>query len=360
MEVMPGVEAPQTRLKSLDGWRAVSVLVVIWSHIWLYSSMKVPGVPLSGHAGMGVELFFGISGFVITRGLSQEFSRFGRINLAAFYIRRGFRILPPLILYMAIVCLLWSFRLVETDAGLFRALTFTCNLGTCGGWLGAHTWSLSVEEQFYVFIPGLLALTIASRREVVTAIALGLPVLIMALAALKPPALAFAPWEYGVLLGQFATIFFGVTAALHETVLRRFFERAPAWLWIAALAGLLVIWALPPGRIVSVVRVFGMGPLIMTILLGSAMHPSILTGWLSWRPVQALGRVSYGVYLYQQLATYAFPGATWIFYLVSVTLCIICAFASFHFLEQPLVRIAARWSDRRKEMGVAARTARAA
>ncbi|MGH9552321.1 MAG: acyltransferase family protein [Terriglobales bacterium] len=96
----------QDRVGALDGWRTISVAMVIACHIGLYSSLALrddgsilmqkvmlPGLNILG--GLGVNVFFVISGFVICRGLMQEFETFGRLSLAGFYLRRFLRIVPP-------------------------------------------------------------------------------------------------------------------------------------------------------------------------------------------------------------------------------------------------------------------------
>src|ERR1700722_11522406 len=153
------VEKPEFggRLHALDGWRAVSILAVIFGHLARWSSIgseRSINVLVNSWAILGVQVFFFISGFVIFRGLFKEEQEFESISLVGFYLRRSCRIIPPLLLFIVVAILLTSAGLFQSDIpGLLRGLTFTCNLGSCGGWTGGHLWSLSAEEQFYLVIP---------------------------------------------------------------------------------------------------------------------------------------------------------------------------------------------------------------
>lgn len=143
------------RLPGLDGLRGVAILLVVFAHTMegVYPSHR--GLhPIGSYGGfVGVQLFFVLSGFLITRLLLSEREGTGSVDLLAFYRRRISRLYPSLLVVAAFVALLdpWS---------AVRAVTYTSNIpaGPRGlGWLG-HSWSLSVEEQFYLAWPALLVL----------------------------------------------------------------------------------------------------------------------------------------------------------------------------------------------------------
>ena len=149
----------------LDGLRALSICLVVGLHTLQRFSIThhVPTVAyiLFGQGGLGVLIFFVISGFLITTLLLREFERMGTISLTSFYIRRGFRIIPPLYLCILVVSVLgFSRHLPGLDwAEVTLALTFTSNYlpHPAGGFWGfEHLWSLCVEEQFYVLWPATL------------------------------------------------------------------------------------------------------------------------------------------------------------------------------------------------------------
>lgn len=148
---------------ALDGLRGVAIALVLLEH---------SGVPVIGAAGVaGVTLFFVLSGFLITSLLIEEHADSGRIDLSRFYARRVRRLLPPLLAMIAIVAVLgmtsgsrWFFDPNESLLVVFYignwATAYGADLGALSG-----TWSLSVEEQFYVAWP-LLVIVLLRRGNV--------------------------------------------------------------------------------------------------------------------------------------------------------------------------------------------------
>jgi len=149
---------------SFDGLRGIAVLCVLLTHAapWKYNHMGIiigtsPGLFKGGW--VGVDLFFVLSGYLITSLLQNEYYTSGNISFAKFYTRRALRLLPPLLICLAMANVLWPYtphyyrganRLLATSAGLF----YFANLVP---WrvlgLLQHLWSLSVEEHFYLVWP---------------------------------------------------------------------------------------------------------------------------------------------------------------------------------------------------------------
>jgi len=154
------------RIPSLDGLRAISILMVVIAH-----AIDPNGYPqlyaYCGHIGnYGVRIFFLISGFLITTLLLQEVQSNGSISLLNFYIRRSLRIFPAFYFYVGVVFLLAQgsyIRLLPGD--MLHTLTFTMNYHEIRAWYLNHTWSLSVEEQFYLLWPAIL--TFAGPRNAI-------------------------------------------------------------------------------------------------------------------------------------------------------------------------------------------------
>lgn len=148
---------------SYDGLRAVAVAGVVAIHA---------GFPIPG-GGIGVEIFFVLSGYLITRILLGEETRTGRFDLARFYYRRTLRLMPALVA-MIVVVASWSALIGRLNVFLFPALmaaTYLMNFNRAFEWgeqdpLG-HTWSLAMEEQFYLLWPVVLLMTPSRRRAVV-------------------------------------------------------------------------------------------------------------------------------------------------------------------------------------------------
>jgi peptidoglycan/LPS O-acetylase OafA/YrhL len=173
-------------IPTLDGWRALAVLGVLVYHGT--TSLFYPGGPYPSYEALrvvqagarGVDVFFALSGFLICSRLLQEQQETGRISLGAFYIRRVFRILPPFLLYLAVLAVLAAVGLLAVEGREFlSALLFTRNyIGPVRehGWYTGHFWSLAVEEHFYLLWPLLLVVCGSRRaRPVVVLLALLVP-----------------------------------------------------------------------------------------------------------------------------------------------------------------------------------------
>ena len=146
------------RLRALDGLRAVSILLVLFDHLLINGLVAGDGPWWRLDMGrVGVRIFFVISGFLITGLVMRELADTGRIRLGRFFFRRFFRIAPPALALLAVLSGLAAFGLSDVGPrAVLHALTYTSNY-VAMPWDLAHTWSLSVEEQFYLFWPLALA-----------------------------------------------------------------------------------------------------------------------------------------------------------------------------------------------------------
>ena len=144
----------QSYFPGLDGLRAISIIIVVISHSFNNATWG-KYFP----AGVGVDTFYVISGFLITTLLLKEKVKNGRVSLKKFYIRRVLRILPVVYLYLFILLLLtWFFSLDTTPRMFLTAALFISNFHVHYGanWQTGHFWTLSVEEQFYLLFPFLI------------------------------------------------------------------------------------------------------------------------------------------------------------------------------------------------------------
>src|SRR5580692_8595009 len=149
-------ETAFSRLPSLDGWRAISILLVLGCHATCAEGFPAVLTPVFNSifdGNLGVRFFFIVSGFLITWLMLLENAKNGSVSLREFYIRRCLRILP---IYVAFLCVLAVLHFTgvgrESTAAWTGNLTFTRNLqgsATGGDAFSAHLWSLSIEEQFY-------------------------------------------------------------------------------------------------------------------------------------------------------------------------------------------------------------------
>jgi peptidoglycan/LPS O-acetylase OafA/YrhL len=336
---------PSGRLRELDGWRAISVVLVILHHLLsIQHSEWVLSFHIFWHiAGLigflGVNTFFVISGFVICRLLILEESRYGSISLTGFYYRRIFRILPPLYIYLAFIILLLLTGRIRTQwTPLATAAGFLSDLNVFrGSWFVGHTWSLAVEEQFYLIFPATWLLCRFRRRGLVFAVAFALCIIWnLQLAASKPELPLFdARTRAG-----FGCICFGVIMAIHEVYIRRLCSRVSGWV-IFLVACTLVIHPVPRGVMnEALFSALFMPPAIGLTLMYTLERESWLRAALCRQPLQAIGLTSYGIYLWQQLCTGpldVYDRAGVLAPLFPLILCLMVP-ASYFWVEKPAMR----------------------
>jgi peptidoglycan/LPS O-acetylase OafA/YrhL len=297
--------APPSHLPTLDGWRAVAILAVLGCHAhWPWAAMN----RLAPYGAMGVSVFFALSGFLITRRLMEEWRASGRIHLANFYIRRAFRILPPIMVYLAAVSLLgFGLHLIPMDRGqLAASLFFYRNYLTAPvteGWYTGHFWSLAVEEHFYLLWPVLLWWA-GLRRAQCLAPSLALAVAVWRVAdahydwvgRLNPAlrgSVARTDYRLDILL-------FGCAVALIwddprvQTLARRMGGSLLAVAAAAAAVGCQV-WT-PAGYLTMVAALMALLPAATVAKPQSWAGRILELPFLAW-----VGRISYSLYIWQQL-----------------------------------------------------------
>ncbi|HEY9259627.1 acyltransferase [Chitinophaga sp.] len=150
------------RLSGLDHLRALAITSVLFYHYRMFAHPEWLDKVI-GFGWSGVDLFFVLSGFLISFPLFERMAKGKTISLPEFFIKRFFRIIPPYLVMLAIYFLIPAFHERERLPPLWKFLTFTQNLGlnikTDGTF--SHVWSLCVEEHFYLFFPLVLAAMIA-------------------------------------------------------------------------------------------------------------------------------------------------------------------------------------------------------
>ena len=338
-------------LPTLDGWRAIAILAVICNHDAVHSFWFLSTRWLNSYGYVGVEVFFAISGLLICSRLLDEEQRDGSISLRRFYVRRGFRILPPAIFFLLTIAVLSKVGILNISAAeWFKSLFFFRNYPTVltGGAMGyytAHFWSLSLEEQFYFVFP--LLLVFSPKRYRVAFLAL-ISVLI---SIHRTMVLQTRPWIQISLHADtrldalFVAALFAVLAS--DSHMRAMCQRALRF-WPALVLLLLVI--IPLGGEGSAWQITAKTYLMPCIILGSVLNSDNLFGRaLEWKPLRFVGRISYSLYLWQQLFfSEHFGGAhpfgilqTWPLRLI---VSFACALASYYLLELPLVRLGHRWA----------------
>lgn len=336
--------------REIDGLRAIAVVAVVLYHA---------GLPLIPGGFVGVDVFFVISGYLITSLLLLEYQERGRIDLTAFYARRVRRLLPALCVVVT-TCVLSGAWLISTP-GIRRALlesaaaslSFVANIyfqRTTGSYFDGpsdeipllHLWSLAVEEQFYLVLPLLLVAALRWR---------GRRALVLALAATSLLSLLFA--EHWLQVRPSVAFF-----------------QTPARFWELAAGGLVSL--LPRSRLggqsASVTLAAGLSLILAAIAIGPGAHfpgvgalPAVLgtamalwsihdgapLGWpgalLSTRPVVFFGLISYSLYLwhwpllaFQRLMVLGPPHV--VDRLALCALAVLLAYLSWRYIEKPFRR----------------------
>jgi peptidoglycan/LPS O-acetylase OafA/YrhL len=339
---------PTTYIPGLDGIRAIAFVLVYLGHSGLEKFV--------GRGGIGVTIFFFLSGYLITTLLRIESGSSGTISISQFYLRRTFRIFPPMYVTVAV----W---MVLATAGMFVGTVYwqsiavaSLYLANYASFLTAHgipgglgiLWSLAVEEHFYLLFPWLFLLFLRRRWSTAK--------MSLVLGSLCASALA---WRYAAILWlhsttnyyrtdtRFDSILFGCLLAVS---LNPFLDAVPGW--VRRHAGKLAIFGLVSIMISMLIR----GPIFADTLRysiqGLGLAPAfvfVLTFPNSWVVrcleypfMRLIGRRSYAMYLIHVCMIQAFNqrlglNLLWAG-LISAPLVFGYAWAMWKFVEQPLAK----------------------
>ena len=298
--------APQ-RIEGLDGLRALSIVIVLLGHAargvaapqWLW--------PLRDLGTLGVYLFFSISGFIITLLMLRERQRRGRVSLKAFWERRALRILPPFAAACAGIAAVATAGLIDWHWSSFLgALTFSKNTALFkGDWFFGHFWSLSMEEQFYLFWPLLFLLLMARGRAAAALLAMTLsaPALALLNRAGYPVFNNILPCIPYLSLGCLLAVLLHTRHRWLQRWRERHGLRAASLLVLpAAAAGCAALQRDGPWPYLDDALAAACGVLAaFSMLAETVLNDGLLRRPMSLAPLRWLGLVSYSLYLWQQL-----------------------------------------------------------
>jgi peptidoglycan/LPS O-acetylase OafA/YrhL len=343
-------------VSALDGARGLAVAGVLLFH----------GGHLKG-GYLGVDFFFTLSGFLITSLLLAESTRTGTVGLGGFWARRARRLLPALAVLMVGVALYSVLFAKPSELAQIRGDAFA-TLGYVANWRQIfaqqsyfalfsapsplnHTWSLAIEEQFYVIWPLLFVALLACFKRVAPTAVLVTSLLLAGVSSVLMIVLYNPANTNRVYFGtdtRAAAILFGAALAawltIHGPTRTR---RARVVLEVVGLLGavaLAVAWTRLDGQSATLYHggflLCGLGA---TAVLAAAVHPQtgVLSRALSFQPFCALGLISYGVYLYhwpidiildqQRVGLHG-----WSLFLVQTAVTLAVAIASYRIIEQPI------------------------
>ncbi len=352
--------------ESLDGLRALSILGVIWSHVWYVSG---PGyynellkIPILRNGAFGVSVFFGISGFLITTLLLREQLKHGRISLRDFYVRRTLRIWPlyyvTLALYVLLVLALQ--RGTGRDRVFFHYLpgyltfTYTWFAGwEASGAIFNFAWSLSVEEQFYLIWAGVLRVLRGALPAALMCLLIGIRAATDMDAVRRVVPVNSLAWRMAA--GIAVPICLGaiLAQALHS---ERWFLRIRPLLghrWSAPVFFVVLIASLVPSASTwDWIR----WPAACLLVGACVIRDDNGMAWfLRWKSMAYIGVVSYGMYMLNTLVLDCLkpilnrfgPHHPLLQFPIALACTILAAGLSYRFLETPFLKLKERFSQLR-------------
>jgi peptidoglycan/LPS O-acetylase OafA/YrhL len=314
------------RIPTLDGLRAVAIMIVLVSHVLKGNEQLF----VLGH--MGVLIFFALSGYLITGKLLAEYQSSGRVSLRDFYLRRAFRILPPALVYLAVLSVLSAVGIaVSSPAVLRSALFFYTNYidGGPNGWYAGHFWSLSVEEHFYLFWPCLL-LVFGVVKGWRTALCM---------------AIAVSVWRVvdshqHIIADPFLQGYLGRTDLIADTLLWGCclaFVKPKASATVSTIVAIycaVLLAVLCEGVRFTLAVPMPLEHILPAVMVGAVIAcPTAPIGrLLELAPLRFIGKISYSLYIWQQLFLFSHMPT-----LLAIAAAVACAYLSYRFIEQPCI-----------------------
>jgi peptidoglycan/LPS O-acetylase OafA/YrhL len=347
-----GNEPPWIRhgeIPCINGLRALSILIVIASHFFLRddgapTSLRIPGE-------MGVEVFFVISGFLITLLLIREKSRSGIISLKNFYLRRTCRIIPAYVLFLATLFLLQMYGSLNISGRAWTsALTYTSSIFSPVNWYVGHTWSLSVEEHFYLVWP-LLFSVLGPKKSffAATACITLTPLVRIGIYSITHHNFGFdyfTPTRLdAIAVGCCLAYLVSVSAYF-----RRITRLSKSVAVVATVAGVALLvgsnelvfnyGTLRPVHYYGAFFASTVRPLIISCLLWVLISNDAgwLTRLLNWKPVAFVGVLSYSLYLWQQVFLNPKRNSWFCQWPYNAPLIVAAALFSYYVIERPFLR----------------------
>lgn len=344
-------------LPTLDGWRAIAIGLVLLCHGFesalgfLTLSPAVYAETIKDLGLLGVQIFFGLSGLLITTKLIQEERSAGGVSLLAFYWRRAFRILPASLFFLVIVGFLtWQGFLKISMERWLSTLLFAANYTHAEhSWYLGHFWSLAVEEHFYFIWPVIFVCLKSGNQRLTMAIIFILLIAIWRMLDFRFQIVGDVPAKFWGRTDIAADgILCGVMMALihqHERLqpyLIRFLKHALTWPFL--LLALICLqftsglhWTLAFG-LLSIKALLIPLLILTTLQQSSSLKGKILESSL----FRYIGRLSYSLYLWQQLFLvwddHRVPSLSFVqSFPANLLALFICANLSLMWIEKPMI-----------------------
>jgi peptidoglycan/LPS O-acetylase OafA/YrhL len=346
---------------SINGLRAISILFVINHHLcmqqnffneYLKNKWLAPVIFFFQDGQFGVNVFFVISGFLITSLMLKEEETYKKISLKDFYIRRTLRIFPAYYFLLFIYFLLQLFRVIEIPSSSWlSALTYTKYFNWQLEDLTAHAWSLSIEEHFYILWPFIFIAGKKIRKIV--------PVILILAVVIFRTVDYFDQFKWSnelFILKRIDAIALGCLFAFYKDYIITIMSKN--WSLFALTAFLYLVFA---GKIAQLIGLYNetivpifypksnTGP-ISNLAIACIMMYSIFGPKNSWfkflnlRIINYIGLLSYSIYLWQQLFLLG-PKEYFIFnFPQNLVFIIFFSLFSYYIIEKPFLKLKSRFS----------------
>jgi peptidoglycan/LPS O-acetylase OafA/YrhL len=342
------------RIPSLDGLRAISISLVVVSHLISTKDFVVAQdiVGKYPHFGaLGVRIFFVISGFLITDLLIRELDSKNSIHLIKFYYRRMFRIFPPYYFFLCVVIILYLIDLISLARGdIIHALTYTINYHRERSWNIAHGWSLSVEEQFYLLWPATLLL-LGKRRGlwVATSLIILCPSIRLGYYYFLPHLVRYeVDYRFETVADSIAIgcILAGIREWLTQQRIYHIILNSRLFI----LVPIAVLYANSLNErsrlaLFCYVSVQNIG-IAACIIWCVTNHSGKIGKVLNSEPMVFIGMMSYSIYLWQQLFLDANSSLMMSHFPLNVVLIGVASLASYYVVERPSLEVRQRFEPR--------------
>jgi peptidoglycan/LPS O-acetylase OafA/YrhL len=302
------------RIPTLDGWRTIAISLVLIAH---FGPIKNRAFDV-GKQGVGI--FFVLSGYLITTNLARERERLGNFNLVSFYVRRFFRLMPCAWTLLAVTVIFGVMDMRELASCIFFYRNFLTHPRTL---VTSHFWSLSIEEQFYLFWPWALTFC-ATRPARWLAITLAATLALYRFAL--PPNVLVEQGSWTQI--HAAALLIGCVFALTPKIPRL----PPALFGVSLVATACCVHFFP------LVPPFG-----ESILIGWMIHTtarggiSVAQKVLNWTPIKQIGLMSYSLYVWQTPFT-GIPHDTFPKLILTLALLAGAVALSYYGIEKPSTR----------------------
>jgi peptidoglycan/LPS O-acetylase OafA/YrhL len=339
------------QISGLDGLRALSILCVIYGHLLWTPDFAYKGllVRLLNPAGLGVRVFFVISGFLITTLLLNEKKATGTISLGRFYYRRTMRIFPAYYVFLSCIFVLAMLNVIALEkSDYFYTLSYTFNLkGRQATWWVGHTWSLAVEEQFYLLWPLVVTrFTEKSLERIAWSCVVIAPIGRTLLLAASPD--AYDRWFIAlpfvadpIAIGAILSLAFRCPE--RKEALKRFVRPSIIWLVPIAVCGIESLEHRPnffphPLLLTGLLQTLANAGLALVVARVVLITDDRVSRVLNAPVLVGIGVMSYSLYLWQMLFINSVANKLLVFPL-NVCWALAAAILSFQLVEQPFLRL---------------------